>query len=103
METGWNEFQRGCLHYVAGFLHSIRKLVEALGSDALEFYCRHGCLGSDCIDRVKLAKFTEPDEDEEAEDEEIEDEGVKGEEAEDGEAEDEEVEDEEIADENESD
>lgn len=74
MESKWTNFQRGCLRHIAGFLHSIRGLVETLGSDALELYCRHGCLGNDCIDRVKSAKFTQPDGDEESEDVEPEDE-----------------------------
>lgn len=69
METKWTEFQRDCLQYIAGLLHSIRGLVETLGSDALELYCRHGCLDNQCIERVKLAKFTQPDADEEPEDE----------------------------------
>lgn len=61
VEHGWTEFQRDCLEYVAGFLHSIKRLVETLGSDALEIYCRNGCLENDCIGRVKLAKFITPD------------------------------------------
>ncbi|KAF6231702.1 hypothetical protein HO173_010004 [Letharia columbiana] len=69
VETKWTEFQRDCLQYIAGLLHSIRGLVETLGSDALELYCRHGCLDNQCIERVKLAKFTQPDADEEPEDE----------------------------------
>lgn len=68
MEGGWTEFQRGCVQHIAGLLLSIRGLVDALGSDALEYYCRHGCLGSDCVDRVKLASFTRPDKDEGSED-----------------------------------
>ena len=82
MESRWTEFQRDCLKHVAGLLHSIRGLVEALGSDALELYCRNGCLGNDRIDRVKMVEFTPPDGDgeedegsEDAEDEESEDAG----------------------------
>ena len=39
-------------------------MVEILGSDALERYCRHGRLGNNCLDRLKSAVFTEPDTDE---------------------------------------
>lgn len=65
-------FQRDCLQHIAGLLHSIRGLVEALGPEALKVYCQNGCLGADCIDKVRLAKFTEPDgdEDESADEEE---------------------------------
>ena len=68
MENRWTEFQRSCVKHIAGLLLSIKGLVEALGPDALEHYCRHGCLGNDCINRVKLASFTKPDEDEGSED-----------------------------------
>lgn len=64
----WTEFQRRCVQHIAGLLLSIRGLVEALGSDVLERYCRHGCLGNDCVERVKLASFTKPDKDEGTED-----------------------------------
>lgn len=64
----WTEFQKRCVQHIAGLLLSIRGLVEALGSDALERYCHHGCLGNDCVDRVKLASFTRPDKDEGSED-----------------------------------
>lgn len=60
----WTEFQRICVQRIAGLLHSIRGLVEILGSDALERYCRHGRLGNDCLDRLKSAIFTKPDTDE---------------------------------------
>ena len=69
MEKRWTEFQRDCLQHIAGLFYSIRGLVEALGSDALELYCRNGCLHNDCIDRVKMAKFTQSDGDEDSEDE----------------------------------
>ena len=68
METKWTEFQRDCLSHIARLLLSIRRLVETLGPEALEVYCRDGCMGPDCVERVKLAKFTEPDRDEEFED-----------------------------------
>ena len=63
MEKQWTEFQRICVRHIAGLLVSIRGLVEALGPDALGRYCRNGCLGKECLDKVKLAKFTEPDTD----------------------------------------
>lgn len=51
-------------------------MVENLGSDALEVYCRHGCLDSDCVENVKESEFTQPDGDDvqPASDEEPEDE-----------------------------
>lgn len=57
----WTEFQRSCVQHIAGLLHSIRGLVETLGPDALERYCRQGRLGNNCLDRLKPALFTEPD------------------------------------------
>ena len=60
----WTEFQKCCVQHIAGILHSIRGLVETLGSDALERYCRHGRLGNNCLDRLKSAIFTKPDTDE---------------------------------------
>ena len=60
----WTEFQRSCVRHIAGLLPSIRGLVETLGSDALERYCRHGRLGNNCLDRLKSAVFTKPDTDE---------------------------------------
>lgn len=71
VEKKWTEFQRSCLQHLAGLLPNIRELVAALGSDALELYCRYGCLGPDCIKRLIKAEFTEPDgDDEESEDDE---------------------------------
>ena len=64
MERGWTDFQRDCLYYIADFLSSIKALVTALGSDALELYCRNGCLDTACIDRVKSTRFAERDGDE---------------------------------------
>lgn len=69
MEKKWTMFQRDCLQHIAGLLHSIRSLVETLGPEALEVYCQNGCLGTDCIDKVRLVKFTKPDVNEESEDE----------------------------------
>lgn len=69
VETKWTMFQRDCLQHIAGLLHSIRGLVETLGPEALEVYCQNGCLGTDCIDKVRLVKFTKPDGNEESEDE----------------------------------
>ena len=60
----WTEFQKSCVQHIAGLLHSIRGLVETLGSDALERYCRHGRLGNNCLERLKSASFTKPDTDE---------------------------------------
>ena len=60
----WTEFQRSCVQHIAGLLHSIRGLVETLGSDALERYCRDGRVGNNCLDRLKSAVFTKPDTDE---------------------------------------
>ena len=57
----WTEFQRTCVQHITGVLHSIRGLVETLGPDALERYCRHGRLGNNCLDRLKSAIFTKPD------------------------------------------
>ncbi len=75
------------MEYVAGFLHSIKRLVETLGSDALEIYCRNGCLGNDRIETVKMVKFTPPDgdgeEDEDEGSEDVEDEKPEDEESED--------------------
>lgn len=78
----WTEFQRTCVQHIAGLLDSIRGLVKALGSEALERYCRNGCLGNECLERVKLAKFIKPDANEgDEEDEEDEEEaGVEEEE-----------------------
>ena len=59
MEKGWTEFQRESLYYIADFLSSIKGLVTALGSDALELYCQNGCLGAACIERVKSTRFVE--------------------------------------------
>ena len=71
VEKKWTEFQRICMQHIAGLLPNIRELVAALGSDALELYCRYGCLGPDCIKRLVKAEFTEPDgDDEESEDDE---------------------------------
>ena len=53
------------MKHIAGLLPSIGGLVKTLGPEALEVYCRDGCLGPDCVDRVKMATFTEPDSDEE--------------------------------------
>lgn len=99
MDKNWTEFQRSCLQHIAGLLPRIRALVAALGSDALEVYCRYGCLGTDCIEvavlgsdaievycqhgcldadcieRMKDSRFTQPDGDgaEQASDEEADD------------------------------
>ena len=59
MEKGWTEFQRDCLYYISDSLASIKGLVTALGSDALELYCQNGCLDTACIDRVKSTRFAE--------------------------------------------
>ena len=80
----WTEFHRSCVQHIAGLLHSIRRLVETLGSDALERYCRYGRLGNNCLDRLRSATFTKPDTNEESGlmDAEIEDAGEEyGEEA----------------------
>ena len=74
-------------------------MVETLGSDALEDYCRNGSLGSDSIDRVESASFTKPDKDEESEDEESEDGESADERAKDEESEDERLEDKQSGDE----
>ena len=60
----WTEFSRACVQHIAGLLYSIRGLVETLGSDALERYCRQGRLGNNCLDGLKSASFTKPDTDE---------------------------------------
>ena len=71
MGQNWTNFQLLCVQEIAGYLKSIRGLVEALGPDALGCYCRNGRLGSECLDRIKQAEFTKPDDDEgEPEDEE---------------------------------
>ncbi|KAM0799599.1 hypothetical protein BDR22DRAFT_910509 [Usnea florida] len=75
VEKGWTEFQRESLYYIADFLSSIKGLVTALGSDALELYCQNGCLGTTCIERVKLTRFVE---DLECAEESTEDEDVDG-------------------------
>ena len=80
METRWTEFQRSCVQHIAGLLGSIRGLVGTLGPDALGNYCQHGCLGKQCLDRVKLASFSKPDKDEESGDEESGDEEIGDEE-----------------------
>lgn len=90
METRWTEFQRICVQHIAGLLGSIRGLIGTLGPDALGKYCQHGCLGKQCLDRVKLASFSKPDKDEESGDEEMGDEEPENEESEDEESEDEE-------------
>ena len=74
MEKKWTDYQRDCLRYLAGYLGSIKSLVEVLGSDALEIYCRNGFLGSDRIDRVKMVQFTNSDDDDDEEEHEDEDE-----------------------------
>ena len=99
METRWTEFQRSCVQHIAGLLGSIRGLVGTLGPDALGNYCQHGCLGKQCLDRVKLASFSKPDKDEESGDEEMGDEEMGDEESGNEESEDEESEDEESEDE----
>ena len=99
METRWTEFQRSCVQHIAGLLGSIRGLVGTLGPDALGNYCQHGCLGKQCLDRVKLASFSKPDKDEESGDEESGDEEPGDEEMGNEESEDEESEDEESGDE----
>lgn len=68
VETKWTEFQRKCMKHIARLLPSIGRLVETLGPEALKVYCRDGCLGPDCVERVRRAKFTQPDRDEEPED-----------------------------------
>lgn len=88
MEKGWTEFQRHCLDYIAESLSSIKGLVNALGSDALEMYCQKGCLGKTCIDRVKSAKFAEPDGDEDRIGNEDQDDDEEEEEEEDGDGDD---------------
>ena len=97
----WTNFQRRCLAYIAEFLPSIRGLVNVLGDDALEEYCRHGCLDKDRIvmiedwaDRRILETDDDDDEDEKEEDGDDEvktdgDEEVKAEEHEDDEMEEE--------------
>ena len=99
METRWTEFQRSCVQHIAGLLGSIRGLVGTLGPDALGNYCQHGCLGNECLDRVKLASFSKPDKDVEAEDQESGDEESGDEEYVDEEVRDEEVGDEAMGDE----
>ena len=76
----WTEFQKSCVQHIAGLLHSIRGLVETLGSDALERYCRYGRLGNNCLERLKSANFTKPETYEETEDEPSGDEGSEDEE-----------------------
>ena len=39
-------------------------MVDILGCDALERYCRHGRLGNDCLDKLNSAVFTKSDIDE---------------------------------------
>ncbi len=49
---GWTDFQRDCLRHISQNLHSIKQLVEALGSNALDSYCSYGFL-----DRGTVAKI----------------------------------------------
>ena len=62
------------MQHLAGLLRSIKGLVGALGPNALERYCRQGCLGQDYVDKVKMAEFTRPDTEEEPEEDELGDE-----------------------------
>ena len=49
----YSEFQRYCLKQYASYLPNTKILVKALGSDALETYCRRRYLPAEYIDRVK--------------------------------------------------
>lgn len=46
-------FQRGCLQRISRHLPSIKEVVEVLGPDVLDIYCRHGFLDKDAIARVE--------------------------------------------------
>lgn len=53
VEQGWKTFQRRCLKHIAESLCSIRDLVNALGQDALDVYCRDGRLSAQHVQRLK--------------------------------------------------
>ena len=52
MAAGWKLFQRHCLKYISQSLYSIKGLVDALGTDCLESYCRYGQLPQNYINKV---------------------------------------------------
>ena len=52
MAAGWKLFQRHCLKYISQSLCSIKGLVDALGTDCLEDYCRYGQLSQKHIKKV---------------------------------------------------
>lgn len=53
----WSDYQRRCLTYIIPFLHSIRAVVQGLGEDALEAYCRDGYLSKTLIGDVEKMEF----------------------------------------------
>ena len=56
VESGWNEFQRDCLKYIADFLPSIKRLARRMGADVLDEYCRLGNLSEDLTGEIKRVK-----------------------------------------------
>ncbi|KAK4693361.1 hypothetical protein P7C71_g4028, partial [Lecanoromycetidae sp. Uapishka_2] len=50
---GWSDYQRECFHEISEFLPSIKSLVETLGKDSLDYYCRHGQLDRSYVTRVE--------------------------------------------------
>ena len=52
----WTVFQRACMAVISEYLPSITGLVNVLGKDALDNYCRHGYLEREKIDAVMAFK-----------------------------------------------
>ncbi|KAL9638685.1 MAG: hypothetical protein Q9164_001393 [Protoblastenia rupestris] len=61
VDSGWTEFQRRCLGHISQYMLRIKKLVKILGRNALDVYCRDGCLPQETVDKVET--FLDQDED----------------------------------------
>ena len=53
----WTKYLRDCLAYLVQYLYGIRKLVQALGPDALETYPLTGYLEEAAIRRVEATEI----------------------------------------------
>lgn len=56
----WTMFQRVCMEVISDYLPSITGLVSVLGEDALDDYCRFGCLEREKMDAVVAFKGCRP-------------------------------------------
>ena len=53
IRQSWSPFQRQCIAHIADHLPSIKELVEVMGDDVLDHFCRHGFLDEDTVARFE--------------------------------------------------